>query len=64
MGFVQFSLQTAMISLNSINRLMFVVVKYDDLFEVRAELLNVIKTKFGFECLSNHFTVLNSFKPG
>jgi hypothetical protein len=42
MGFVWFSLQTAIISLNTINHLIFVMVNYGILFEVRTELLNII----------------------
>jgi hypothetical protein len=41
-GFVWFSLQTAIISLNSINQLIFVMVKCCVLFEVRTEFLNII----------------------
>jgi hypothetical protein len=41
-GFVWFSLQTAIISLNSVNQLIFVMVKYGVLFEVRTEFLNNI----------------------
>jgi hypothetical protein len=39
---VRFSLQTAIISLNSVNQLIFVMVKCSVLFEVRAEFLNII----------------------
>jgi hypothetical protein len=42
MGFVWFSLQTGIISLNSINQLIFVMVKCGVLFEVRTEFLNNI----------------------
>jgi hypothetical protein len=41
MEFVLFSLYTAIISLNSINELMFVMVKCGVLFEVRTGFLNV-----------------------
>jgi D-alanyl-lipoteichoic acid acyltransferase DltB (MBOAT superfamily) len=41
-GFAWFSLQTAIISLNSIYQLIFVMVKCGVLFEVRTEFLNVI----------------------
>jgi D-alanyl-lipoteichoic acid acyltransferase DltB (MBOAT superfamily) len=41
-GFVGFSLQTAIISLNSVNQLIFVMVKCGVLFEVRTEFLNNI----------------------
>jgi hypothetical protein len=40
MAFVWFSVYTAIISLNSINQLIFVMVKCDVLFEVRTGLLN------------------------
>jgi hypothetical protein len=42
MGFVWFSLQTAIIYLNSVNQLIFVMVKYGVLFEVRTGFLNNI----------------------
>jgi hypothetical protein len=42
MSFALFSLQTAIISLNSVNQLIFVMVKYGVLFEVRTEFLNII----------------------
>jgi hypothetical protein len=41
-GFVSFSVQTAIISLNSVNQLIFVMVKCGVLFEVRTEFLNII----------------------
>jgi hypothetical protein len=41
-GFAWFSLQTAIIPLNSINQLIFVMAKYGVLFEVRTEFLNNI----------------------
>jgi len=40
MGLVRFSVLSAIISLNS-NQMMFVMVKYNALFEVRTELLNI-----------------------
>jgi hypothetical protein len=39
-GFAWFSLQTAIISLNSINQMIFIMVKFGVLFEVWAEFLN------------------------
>jgi D-alanyl-lipoteichoic acid acyltransferase DltB (MBOAT superfamily) len=42
MGFVRFSVQTVIISLNSINQLIVVMVKCCVLFEVRTEFLNNI----------------------
>jgi hypothetical protein len=44
MGFIS-SLQTAIISLNSVNHLIFVMVKWGVFFAVRTELLNI----FDFE---------------
>jgi hypothetical protein len=41
-GFVWFLLYTAIFSLNSINQLIFVMVKCGVLFEVRTEFLNNI----------------------
>jgi hypothetical protein len=41
-GLEWFSLLTAIISLNSVNKLIFVMVKYGVLFEVRTEFLNII----------------------
>jgi hypothetical protein len=40
------------ISLNSINQLIFVMVKCDVLFEVRTEFLNIILTSFSFKGLN------------
>jgi hypothetical protein len=59
--FVRFSLQTAIISLNSVNRLIFVTVKCGVFFEVRTELLNIILASsftgfcpdWGFPCFSS-----------
>jgi hypothetical protein len=42
MGFLCFSLYTAIISLNNVNQLIFVMVKCGVLFEVRTEFLNNI----------------------
>jgi hypothetical protein len=50
--------QTAIISLNSVNHLIDVMVKCDALYEVRTELLNIIWTIVGFKGLSNTFVVL------
>jgi D-alanyl-lipoteichoic acid acyltransferase DltB (MBOAT superfamily) len=41
-GFEWFSLQTAIISLNSVNQLIFVMVKCDVLFEAWTKFLNII----------------------
>jgi hypothetical protein len=41
----------AIIFLNSIKQLMFVMVKCGVLFEVRTEFLDVIQTSFGFKGL-------------
>jgi hypothetical protein len=40
--FLWFSDQTAIISLNNVNQLLFVMVKRGVLFEVRTEFLNII----------------------
>jgi hypothetical protein len=40
------------ISLNSINQLIFVMLKCGVLFEVRTEFLNIIYTSFGFKGIS------------
>jgi hypothetical protein len=45
-------MQTAIISLNSVNQLIFVMVKCAVLFEVRTEFLYNIKTSFGFKGLN------------
>jgi hypothetical protein len=42
MGLVLYALKTGIISLNSINQLIFVMVKCGFLFEVRTEFLNII----------------------
>jgi hypothetical protein len=42
MDLVRFLVWTAIISLNSVNQLIFVTVKYGVLFEVRTEFLNNI----------------------
>jgi hypothetical protein len=41
-GFAWLSLLTAIISLNSVNQLIFVMVKCGVFFEVRTEFLNII----------------------
>jgi hypothetical protein len=42
MGFVWFSVKAVIISLNNITHLIFVMVKYGVLFEVRTEFSNMI----------------------
>jgi hypothetical protein len=42
MDLARFLVQTAFISLNTVNQLFFLMVKCDILFEVRTEFLNVI----------------------
>jgi hypothetical protein len=42
MDFVRFLVKTAIISINSVNHLVFVMVKCGVLFEVRIEFLNII----------------------
>jgi hypothetical protein len=46
---VRFSQKTAIISLNSVNKLIFVTVKCDVFFAVRTELLNAVERIFGFK---------------
>jgi hypothetical protein len=46
---MSFAWLSAIISLNSINQLIFVMVKYGVLFEVRTGFLNIIYTSFGFK---------------
>jgi hypothetical protein len=48
------------ISLNSVNQLIFVMVKCGVLFEVRTGFLNIIKMSFGFKGLNRGFVSLNS----
>jgi hypothetical protein len=50
-GFRMILTETAIISLNSINQLIFVMVKCGVLFAVRAKLLNIIQTNFSFKGL-------------
>jgi hypothetical protein len=49
---VRLSLQTAIISLNSVNRLIYVMVKYGVFFAVRTEFLNIT-----YLCTSRGFTL-------
>jgi hypothetical protein len=42
MDLERFLVQTAIISLNTVNQLIFLMVKCDVLFEVRTEFLNII----------------------
>jgi hypothetical protein len=44
--------QTAIISANSKNQFIFVMVKGGVFFAVRTELLNIIETSFGFKELT------------
>jgi hypothetical protein len=37
------------ISLNGVNQMSFVMVKYGVLFEIRTDFLNIIQTSFGFK---------------
>jgi hypothetical protein len=43
------------ISLNSVNQLIFVMVKCGVFFAVRTEILNIIQTSFGFKELIKQF---------
>jgi hypothetical protein len=52
MGLLSFSFQTAIISFNSINQLIFLMVKHCVFFEVRAEFLNTINTSANFKGLN------------
>jgi hypothetical protein len=52
MGTAWLSVYTAIISLNSVNQLIFVMVKCGVLFEVRTEFLNIIWTSFVFKGLN------------
>jgi hypothetical protein len=52
MDFIRFSKIIAILSINSIKHLIFVVVKYSVLFEVRTEFLNIIQTNFKNDALS------------
>jgi hypothetical protein len=54
MGFLCFSLQTTISSLNSINQLIFIKLKRCVLFEVQIEFLNIIKTSVGFKELRTY----------
>jgi hypothetical protein len=58
---VQFSLQTAIISLNSVNRLIFVTVKCDVFSTVRTEFLNIIQTGFRFQGLTRSLNCAYGF---
>jgi hypothetical protein len=42
MSLVRFSVQTVIISLNSINQLIYTMVKCGILYEVRSEFLNIV----------------------
>jgi hypothetical protein len=49
-------MQTAIISLNSVNQLIFVVVKCGVLFEARVVFLNIMQMSFGFKGLMSILT--------
>jgi hypothetical protein len=51
--FVWFSTRTRNIFLNSVNKLIVVMVKRGILFDVRAEFLSIIQKRFGFKGLTN-----------
>jgi hypothetical protein len=53
MYFSWLSVQIAIISLNSVNRLIFAMVRCGFLFEVRTEFLNNVYTSFDFKILNN-----------
>jgi hypothetical protein len=46
MDFILFLLETVIISLNSVNMLIFIMLKFE-----RTESLNIIQTRFGFKGL-------------
>jgi hypothetical protein len=60
MYFVWFSLQTVIISSNSVNQLIFAMVKSGVFFAVRTEFLNIIWTSFGFKGLTFLLTRLSA----
>jgi hypothetical protein len=68
MCFVWFSLQTAIISLNSVNRLISVMVKWGVFFAVSTEFLNIMQTSFGLQrvntALSLSFSVYITWSDG
>jgi hypothetical protein len=47
------------IPLNDINQLMFVMVKFGVLFEVRSEFLTIISTSFGLKGLMRYLLTLS-----
>jgi len=49
MGFLRFSLQTAIISLNRLNQLIVVMVQCGDAFEVRPQFLDYLDKLEGFK---------------
>jgi hypothetical protein len=57
MGFVLFSVQAEIISLNSVTQLIFVMVKCCVFFAVRTEFLNIILTSFGFKGLIRSYDI-------
>jgi hypothetical protein len=55
---------TAIIYSNSINQLIFVMVKCGVLFQVRTEFLNSIQTSFGFKGLIAEFQIYDAGQTG
>jgi hypothetical protein len=55
MDFVWFLLLTVIVSLNSINQLIFVMVKYGVLFEAWTDSLNIIQVSFSFKGLKHNY---------
>jgi hypothetical protein len=49
MDFILFLLETVIISLNSVNMLIYIMLKSGVLFEEWTESLNIIQTRFGFK---------------
>jgi hypothetical protein len=54
MCLVRFSVQTDVISLNSVNRLIDVTVKCGVFFAARTEFLNIIQTIYGFKAVTSY----------
>jgi hypothetical protein len=64
MGVVSFSAKTAIISLNNINQLIFVMVKCGVFLEVWTEFLNFIQMSFSFKRLKSFHGILIDNKEG
>jgi hypothetical protein len=60
MDFLRFPLSTTFTSINTINQLIFLMVKCGVLFQVRTEFLNVIKMSIGFNANDIKISVRSS----